>query len=151
MPVKMCLCYATAVLPAVVHIVRTSAVAWPERPCPKCCVTSVGMLNPVAQSLHWSVCWGSLLLVTWDVVMLGDRFGAPCFISWAPLSVFLQLLYSSVAWWIGGIMVMVALCNRPYHYIFALWFLSIYLPFFPRLISAVGDWMSTIFQHMVWP
>jgi len=22
---------------------------------------------------------------------------------------------------------------------------------FPRLISAVGDWMSTILPHMVWP
>jgi len=25
------------------------------------------------------------------------------------------------------------------------------LSFFPRLISAVGDWMSTILPHMVWP
>jgi len=25
------------------------------------------------------------------------------------------------------------------------------LSFFPRLISAVGDWMSTILTHMVWP
>jgi len=23
--------------------------------------------------------------------------------------------------------------------------------FFPRLISAVGDWMSTVLPHMVWP
>jgi len=23
--------------------------------------------------------------------------------------------------------------------------------FFPRLISAVGDWMSTILPHMMWP
>ena len=30
--------------------------------------------------------------------------------------------------------------------------ISIYLSiFFPRLISAVGDWMSTILAHMVWP
>jgi len=28
-------------------------------------------------------------------------------------------------------------------------FLSFFL-FFPRLISAVGDWMSTILPHMVW-
>jgi len=28
-------------------------------------------------------------------------------------------------------------------------FLSIF--FFPRLISAVGDWMSTILPHLVWP
>jgi len=25
-----------------------------------------------------------------------------------------------------------------------------YLLSFPRLISAVGDWMSTILRHMVW-
>jgi len=25
------------------------------------------------------------------------------------------------------------------------------LSFFPRLISAVGDWMSTILPRMVWP
>jgi len=49
--------------------------------------------------------------------------------------------------------IMVALCNRADHYIFALWFLSFVflLLFFPRLISAVGDWMSTILPHMVWP
>jgi len=49
---------------------------------------------------------------------------------------------------------MAALCNRVGHYIFALWFLlsSFFLSFFfPRLISAVGDWMSTILLHMVWP
>ena len=28
--------------------------------------------------------------------------------------------------------------------------LSFVLLFFPRLISAVADWMSTIFRHMVW-
>ena len=44
---------------------------------------------------------------------------------------------------------MVALCNMADHYIFALWFLSFL--FFPCLISAVGDWMSTILPHMVWP
>ena len=37
------------------------------------------------------------------------------------------------------------LWNRAGHYIFMLWFLSL----FPRLISAVGDWMSTILPHMV--
>ena len=43
---------------------------------------------------------------------------------------------------------MVALCNRAHHYIFALWFLSFF--FFRRLISAVGDWMSTILPQMPW-
>jgi len=49
---------------------------------------------------------------------------------------------------------MAALCNRAGHYIFALWFLSIfYLSFFsfPRLISAAAGWMSAILWHMVWP
>jgi len=48
---------------------------------------------------------------------------------------------------------MASLCNRAGHYIFALWFLLsiFYLPFFPRLISAGGNWMSTILPHMVWP
>jgi len=41
--------------------------------------------------------------------------------------------------------------NRADHYIFIVWFLSFYLlSFFPRLISAVGDWMSTILRHMAW-
>jgi len=31
------------------------------------------------------------------------------------------------------------------------YYLSFFLVFFPRLISAVGDWMSTILPHMVWP
>ena len=44
-------------------------------------------------------------------------------------------------------LVMVALWNRPDRYIFIL-FPSSFL--FPRLISAVGDWMSTILRHMVW-
>jgi len=46
---------------------------------------------------------------------------------------------------------MAALRSRCGHYIFAPWFL-IYSSFlFPRLISAVGDWMSTILPHMAWP
>jgi len=49
--------------------------------------------------------------------------------------------------------IMAALCNRG-----AIIFLpcdfylsSFFFFFFPRLISAVGDWMSTILLHMVWP
>ena len=43
--------------------------------------------------------------------------------------------------------------NRAGHYIFTLWFLLsfFFLLLFPRLISAVADWMSTILPHMVWP
>jgi len=46
---------------------------------------------------------------------------------------------------------MVALCNRETIYIFMLFLLSSFFLFFPRLISAVGDWMFTILWHMVWP
>jgi len=46
---------------------------------------------------------------------------------------------------------MAALCNKPGHYIFALWFLLSPFFFFPGLISVVGDWMSTTLLHMVWP
>jgi len=50
------------------------------------------------------------------------------------------------------ILLTVALWNRADHYIFALRFLSfLYLIFFPRLISATADWMSTILRHMMWP
>ena len=47
---------------------------------------------------------------------------------------------------------MAALWNRAGHYIFVLWFLLssiFFLSFFPRLFSAVADWMSIIFPHMV--
>jgi len=43
--------------------------------------------------------------------------------------------------------IIVALRDRANHDIFALSFVL----FFPRLISAVTDWMSAILQHMVWP
>jgi len=42
---------------------------------------------------------------------------------------------------------MVALWNRAGHYIFIRWFLLSFL--FPRLISAVADWMSAKLPHMV--
>jgi len=51
---------------------------------------------------------------------------------------------------IHAAVIMAALRSRCGHYIFALRFL-LSSSFFPRLISAVGDWMSTIFPHMVRP
>jgi len=44
---------------------------------------------------------------------------------------------------------MAALHRRCGHYIFVCP-VSFFF-FFPRLISAVADWMSTILLHMVWP
>jgi len=48
---------------------------------------------------------------------------------------------------------MATLCNRgAIIFLPCSFFLSIYLStFFPRLISAATDWMSTILCHMVWP
>jgi len=46
-------------------------------------------------------------------------------------------------------LVMTALRSRCEHYIFALWFVSSI--FFPRLTSAVAEWIFTILIHMVWP
>ena len=44
-------------------------------------------------------------------------------------------------------LIMAVLLSRCGHYIFVLLLSS----FFPRLISAVADWESTILPHMVWP
>jgi len=53
-------------------------------------------------------------------------------------------------WATAHILVMAALCNRGPLY-FCPVVSSIFFPFFPRLISAVADWMSTIPRHMAWP
>jgi len=46
---------------------------------------------------------------------------------------------------------MVTLCNRADHIYFHAVSSFFLLFLFPRLISAVRDWMSTILPHMVWP
>jgi len=47
------------------------------------------------------------------------------------------------------VLFMAALRSTCGHYIFALWFLlSSSSSFFPRLISAVAHWMSTILPHI---
>jgi len=49
--------------------------------------------------------------------------------------------------------IMAALCNRGgiIFLPFSFYLLYSFLPFFPRLISAAADWMSTILLHMAWP
>ena len=49
------------------------------------------------------------------------------------------------------LVIMAALRSRFVHYIFSLWFLLSSSSFFPHLISAVGDWMSTMLPYLVWP
>jgi len=46
---------------------------------------------------------------------------------------------------------MAALCNRAGHIYCHPVVCSSFFLFFPRLISAVGHWMSAILPHMVWP
>jgi len=48
--------------------------------------------------------------------------------------------------------IMAALCNRGgVIFLSCGIFIILLLSFFPRLISAAADWMSTILRHMVWP
>ena len=55
-------------------------------------------------------------------------------------------------WALAPILVMAALCNGGIIFLPCGFFLSIfYLSFFPRLISAATDRMSTILLHMAWP
>ena len=55
----------------------------------------------------------------------------------------------------GDCYILIVLLWPPYEiggdYIFALWLLSFFLSFYPRLLSVAGDWMSTILPHMVCP
>ena len=46
---------------------------------------------------------------------------------------------------------MAALCKRGAIIFLPCSFFLLLSIFFPRLISAAGDWMSTILPHMVWP
>ena len=46
---------------------------------------------------------------------------------------------------------MAAVRSRCGHYIFVMWFLLLLSSFFPRIISAVAEWVSTVLLYMVWP
>jgi len=85
--------------------------------------------------------------------MFGRATGRPS--RWALAHILVYFAFSSIQL---QHFIMVALCNRADHYIFMLWFVLLLLLlllsfsfFFPRLISAAGDWMFTILWHMVWP
>ena len=94
--------------------------------------------------VHWSIAFSAFFnAVGW----VAERLF--CVVVNLVIHVNIGLLYICVvvSWF------MVALCNRETIYIFMLWFVLLLLLsffFFPRLISAVGDWMATILWHMVW-
>jgi len=53
---------------------------------------------------------------------------------------------------VTSVLFMAALCNMAGHiYFHPVVSSSSFFLFFPRLISAVRDWMSTILPYMVWP
>jgi len=64
-----------------------------------------------------------------------------------PTMIFFLLWFQNLL--LSSAFIMVALCNRADHYIFALCFLSFFFLFFPRLISVAVDWMPTILPY--WP
>jgi len=73
-------------------------------------------------------------------------------------SAIMKCLWCIYAWLISEAVsstefIMVTLWDQADHYNFILLFviLSIFLSFFPHLISAAADWMSAILPHMVWP
>jgi len=60
-------------------------------------------------------------------------------------------VHSTLNLFVVSRLITAALRSRCGYYTFALWFLLSSASFLLRLISAVGDWMSTILIHMVWP
>jgi len=77
--------------------------------------------------------------------IVGGNIDSVLLLLWSPYVIGQTIIFSSCF--------MVALCNRADHIYFhpvSFFFFFFLLLFFPRLISAVGDWMSTILRHMVW-
>jgi len=87
-------------------------------------------------------------LILWIKVLLQGECNTEC-----PCPLLWMVLCAELDFWDLQIF-MVAPWNGADHYIFILsfvlsfFFLSI---FFPRLISAAADWVSTILPHMMWP
>jgi len=111
------------------------------------CDTGSGFLRPRYIDSDDAECDGVFCFDFVSITFVTERgTAAPTF---RPTLLFGTIAHLSNCW----ALIMAALCNRADHYIFALWFLLsiFYLLFFPRLISAVADWMSTILLHMVWP
>jgi len=78
------------------------------------------------------------------------------------LVVFVLIVERWTNWCLSQFCIEIIWYGRPamhsirWHYVFVLWFLSSFfffllLSFSPGLISAVGDWMSTVLPHMMWP
>jgi len=99
-------------------------------------------------SLHLAAMNGRKQIV---IVLLQSGIDATLHNARSTTPSFLQLIVV-----VGFIVFMAALCNRgaiiflSCSFYLLSFFLSFFL-FFPRLISAAADWMSTILLHMAWP
>ena len=108
------------------------------------------------------------LTLTFELVSAKDQTRLPCQFGANPFSGFRDISYTNekksqrqkqnLTQFIAcgndfsTVLFMAVLWNTAGHYIFVKSFLlSSSSFFFPRLFSAVADWMSTILPHMVWP
>ena len=86
-------------------------------------------------------------LVGASAKLCGVKQSAPPIFGRAAITLGIGPHSSYIFFAIGDVSVMAALRSRYGHYIFVLFLSS----FFPRLISAVADWMYTILPHMTYP
>ena len=104
--------------------------------------------------LRHMICYQELFLWSWSLTKLdyfsGHFFGIckVIYYLWSPHGIGRPYIFSCCALFFPSLW-------SPYVigqtiYIFILFLSFFFFLFFPRLISVVGDWMSTILRHMVW-
>jgi len=132
--------YTNTVLLLYYYLINKQCIAALSCTCARCCWRNRTFTG-------CSVCWSQTSMERW-MCRLASRF----FSFHACRNLILSGVASTfvVVFIYRNLLIMVALCNRADHYIFMLWFVLLSF-FFPRLISAVGDWMFTILWHLVWP
>jgi len=112
-------------------------------------LTRVRCTLPAAKCLEFTPDGSSLVVVTHEGVphlATLDSVNLQLLKSLGPLPGYIILKMTYVNFF------MVALCNRADHIYFHPVVCSFFFFLFcPCLITAVGDWMSAILPHMVWP
>jgi len=106
-----------------------------------------------------------LTAVRFDMSAISNRSSLRQFGSWNQHCLRIFYIIFTLCWFHNDshlhtlmllLLLMVAQCNRADHIYFhpvvcSSSSSSFFLSFFPCLTSAVGDWMSAILPHMVWP
>ena len=88
----------------------------------------------------------------WPPYIIGrPLYFCPVISLWSPCVIGQTIIFLPCDFYL----LMASLCNRggPLYFcpVVSFFFLLLSSSFFPRLISAAVDWMSTILLHMVWP